>query len=71
MPRHPLLEALLDVLRERSADVLKRGAVLVDENDPGTSARLLFYIEHTIQDSTLLPGGQQACHLAAISILWN
>ncbi len=58
-PGHPLLEALLDVLRERSADVLKRGAVLVDENDPGTSARLLFYIEHTIQDRTLLPGGSR------------
>ena len=56
-PGHPLLEAILDVLRERSADLLKRGSVLVDENDPGHAARLLFYIEHTIQDGTILPGG--------------
>lgn len=56
-PGHPLLEAVLDVIRERSADVLKRGAVLIDENDPGDAARLLFYIEHTIQDGTILPGG--------------
>lgn len=56
-PGHPLLEAVLDVLLERSTDVLKRGAVLVDENDPGDTARLLFSIQHTIQDGLTLPGG--------------
>lgn len=33
-PGHPLLEAVIDLIREQNADVLKRGAVLVDENDP-------------------------------------
>lgn len=56
-PGHPLLEALLDVIRERSTDVLKRGAVLIDESDPGDEARLLFYIQHTVQDGIILPNG--------------
>lgn len=58
-PGHPLLEAVLDVMRERSGDLLKRGAVLVDESDPSEAARLLFYIEHTIQDGTLLADGSR------------
>ncbi|MDD6180988.1 MAG: helicase-related protein [Desulfovibrionaceae bacterium] len=57
-PGHPLLEAVGDVLRERAGDLLKRGAVLVDESDAGTAARLLFFIEHSIQDGTLLPDGR-------------
>lgn len=56
-PGHPLLDAVIDVLRERSADVLKRGAVLIDASDPGESARLLLCIEHTIQDGITLSGG--------------
>ena len=58
------------MIRERSADVLKRGAVLIDENDPGDAARLLFYIEHTIQDGTILPGGGSAS-FPGVSILWS
>ena len=29
---------------------MKRGAVLVDEADPGDTPRLLFYLEHAVQD---------------------
>lgn len=56
-PGHPLLEAVIDLMREQNADVLKRGSVLVDENDPSENARLLFYIEDAIQDGITLPGG--------------
>ena len=56
-PGHPLLEAMLDVIRERSVDLLKRGAVLIDDSEPGEAMRLLFYIEHAIQDGTALPDG--------------
>ena len=56
-PGHPLLEAVIDLIREQNADVLKRGSILIDENDPSESARLLFYIENAIQDGTVLPSG--------------
>ena len=52
-PGHPLLDAVLDLTLERQRDLLKRGAVLVDERDPGTQPRVLFYLEHAIQDASL------------------
>ncbi len=56
-PGHPLLDATIDLIRERSVDVMKRGAVFVDENDYGTAARLLFYIEDSIQDGIIQKDG--------------
>jgi SNF2 family DNA or RNA helicase len=50
-PGSPLLDATLDLTLERHADALKQGAVLVDENDPGDTPRLLFYVQHAVQDS--------------------
>lgn len=58
-PGHPLLEAVIDLIREQNADVLKRGSVMIDENDPSESARLLFYIEDAIQDGHILPNGSR------------
>ena len=57
MSRHPLLEATIDLVRERNADLLKRGAVFVDDSDDGDQARLLFYIEDCIQDGVILNDG--------------
>ena len=56
-PGHPLLEAAIDLVRERNAEVLKQGTIFVDDSDDGTDPRLLFYIEDAIQDGVLLPGG--------------
>lgn len=36
---HPLLDATVSVIREQNVDVLKRGAVLIDEQDDGTDAK--------------------------------
>ncbi|MGI5882569.1 MAG: helicase-related protein, partial [Dethiobacteria bacterium] len=58
-PGHPLLNATIDLIRERNADVLKRGAVFIDDNDPNTEARLLFYIEDSVQDGVILPSGSK------------
>lgn len=58
-PGHPLLEATTDLIRERYADSLKRGAVFVDENDEGRDPRLLFYIEDAVQDGVILPNGSK------------
>ena len=38
-PGHPLLDAVIDLSLERHRDLLKRGAVLVDERDAGTAPR--------------------------------
>lgn len=53
-PGHPLLEATCELIREQNSDILKRGAILVDQSDYGKEARLLFYIEDSIQDGTTL-----------------
>lgn len=58
-PGHPLLDAVLDLTLERHRELLRRGAVLVDETDPGTTPRVLFYLDHAIQDSSLTRGGER------------
>ena len=46
-PGHPLLDAVIDLTLERHRDLLKRGAVLVDERDEGDTPRVLLYIWST------------------------
>jgi hypothetical protein len=58
-PGHPLLDAALDLTLERHRDLLKRGTVLVDERDPSMNPRVLFFLEHAIQDASLLPSGER------------
>lgn len=49
-PGSSLLEATISCTLDEHVDVLKRGAVLVDEADDGTTPRLLFTLEHSVQD---------------------
>src|SRR5437870_1856610 len=58
-PGHPLLDATLDLTLERHRDLLRRGAVLVDERDAGTEPRMLFYLEHAIQDAGVARSGER------------
>ena len=58
-PGHPLLDATIDLTLERHRDLLRRGTVLVDERDSGTSPRVLFYLEHSIQDAGLTRTGDR------------
>jgi len=58
-PGHPLLDATIDLTLERHRDLLRRGAVLVDERDAGTEPRVLFYLEHGIQDASLTRSGER------------
>jgi hypothetical protein len=51
-PSHPLLDSVIDLTLERNRDLLKRGAVLVDERDTGVQPRVMFYLEHAIQDAS-------------------
>jgi len=58
-PGHPLLDSVLDLTLERERDLLRRGTILVDEKDYGTEPRVLFYLEHAIQDGSLLPSKER------------
>jgi len=58
-PGHPLLDATIDLTLERHRDLLRRGTVLVDERDAGVSPRVLFYLEHSIQDASLTRAGDR------------
>ena len=58
-PGHPLLDAVIDLTLERHRDLLKRGAVLVDDRDSGTAPRVLFYLEHAIQDASSTRSGER------------
>lgn len=52
-PGHPLLDATIDLILERYRELLKRGGVLIDENDFSDEPRVLFYLEHKIYDGVL------------------
>jgi superfamily II DNA or RNA helicase len=58
-PGHPLLDATIDLTLERHRDLLRRGAILVDERDAGTAPRVLFFLEHAIQDASITRSGDR------------
>ena len=58
-PGHPLLDATLDLTLERHRDLMRRGAILVDERDAGEIPRMLFYLEHAIQDGSQTRSGDR------------
>ena len=58
-PGHPLLDAVLDLTLERNRDLLRRGSVLVDDRDAGDTPRVLFYLEHAIQDASVTRSGER------------
>jgi len=58
-PGHPLLETVINLILERYQDLLKQGAILVDDRDPGDKMRALFYLEHAICDAHKNPDGSR------------
>ncbi|URR36256.1 DUF3883 domain-containing protein [Thermosynechococcus sp. HN-54] len=58
-PGHPLLSVTIDLILQRYREVLRRGAILVDENDPSEEIRVLVYLEHAIQDGRVERDGQR------------
>ena len=58
-PGHPLLDAAIDLTLERHRDLLRRGTVLVDDRDSAMEPRVLFYLEHAIQDASLTRSGER------------
>lgn len=49
-PGHPLLDSVIDLILERERNVMKQGAVFIDDNDYSNRARVLFYIEDSLRD---------------------
>ena len=49
-PGHPLLEAVISLIREQHDHLMKRGAILVDDADPSEYITALFLLEHRVQD---------------------
>ncbi len=58
-PGHPLLDSVIDLVLERYRGLLRDGAVLVDQADPGEDVRALFYLEQRIQDARATRSGEQ------------
>ena len=58
-PGHPLLDSVIDLTLERHRDLLRRGTILVDEGDSSTAPRVLFYMEHAIQDGGVTRAGDR------------
>ncbi|MGB8827819.1 MAG: helicase-related protein, partial [Dehalococcoidales bacterium] len=51
---HPLLDATINLITERHAELLRRGTVLVDSREDGSNeARALFFVQQEIRDNTL------------------
>jgi len=66
-PGAPLLDALIEVTLAQSSSVLKQGAVLVDEQDASIEPKVVFFLEHAIQDATTTPRGDR--HIVSKRIL--
>ncbi|MFD1809938.1 helicase-related protein [Gemmobacter lanyuensis] len=49
-PGHPLLEAVISIVREQYDHLMKQGAVMVDETDLGQELSAIFLLEHSVQD---------------------
>ena len=49
-PGHPLMDAVISLVRERYGHLMKQGAVLVDDTDADTDVRALFLLDHQVQD---------------------
>lgn len=65
-PGHPLLDAVIDLVREQHRAVLRQGTVLVDDTDSGDQPRMLFFIEQTIRDAAAHTVSQEV-HFVEIS----
>ena len=71
-PGHALLEAVISLIREQYEPIMRQGAILVDETDPGDGLSAVFLLEHTVQDGRMTSAGKphvvsQRLQFAAIS----
>jgi len=56
-PGHPLLEAVISLIREQHGHLMKQGAVMVDESDTGEDLQAVFLLAHSIEDGRRTSSG--------------
>lgn len=57
-PGHPLLEAVISIIREQYDRLMRQGAILVDETDTGDELFAVFLLEHCVQDGRRTSAGK-------------
>ncbi len=57
-PGHPLLEAVISLIREQYEQIMRQGAILVDDTDSGDALSAIFLLEHTVQDGRATSSGK-------------
>lgn len=58
-PGHPLLDSLIGLILEQRVDILKQGAILIDDSFKMERSRLLIYLESSIQDGKLVSNNKR------------
>src|ERR1035441_2932900 len=60
-PGHPLMLSMSDMLLEQHANLLRQGAIFVDQTDEGTEPWLLFLLTHEVKsgDGTVLSRSEE------------
>ncbi len=53
-PGHPLLEAVIGIIREKFGHLTKQGAIFVDETDSSESLSVVVLLEHEVRDGRKL-----------------
>ena len=56
-PGHPLLEAVISLIREQYESLMKQGALMVDDTDDGEDVSAIFLLEHIVQDGRRTSAG--------------
>ena len=57
-PGHPLLEAVISIIREQYGHLMKQGAVMVDESDMSEDIQAVYLMEHSIEDGRKTSAGK-------------
>jgi superfamily II DNA or RNA helicase len=57
-PGHPLLDAVISLIREQYEQIMRQGAVMVDQTDSGNALAAVFLLEHTVQDGRTTSAGK-------------
>jgi superfamily II DNA or RNA helicase len=58
VPGHPLLDAVISLIREQYEGLMRQGAILVDDLDDGDELSAIFLLEHSVQDGRTTSHGK-------------
>jgi superfamily II DNA or RNA helicase len=57
-PGHPLLEAVISLIREQYEHIMRQGAIMVDETSSDETLSAVFLLEHAVQDGRTTSAGK-------------